>query len=124
MVNLEIRTHPNVIFAYTPNHVEMILRVENNHHTCWAEADVHVPERLSLSPDKDNNLRKGRVRVGIVENNQYLEKAVRIYSNTYTNPQMYRCKITLYVYNKDGVIESRLEKPIDIRCELKKNAVL
>ncbi|MBS3067093.1 hypothetical protein J4450_00200, partial [Candidatus Micrarchaeota archaeon] len=63
-------------------------------------------------------------RVGIVENNQYLEKAVRIYSNTYTNPQMYRCKITLYVYNKDGVIESRLEKPIDIRCELKKNAVL
>src|SRR3989338_7334208 len=124
MVNLEIRTHHNVIFAYTPNHVEMILRVENNHHTCWAEADVHVPERLSLSPDKDNNLRKGRVRVGIVENNQYLEKAVRIYSNTYTNPQMYRCKITLYVYNKDGVIESRLEKPIDIRCELKKNAVL
>ncbi len=124
MANLEIRTHPNVIFAYTPNHVEMILRVENNHHTCWAEADIHVPERLSLSPDKDNNLRKGRVRVGIVESNQYLEKAVRIYSNTYTNPQMYRCKITLYVYNKDGVIESRLEKPIDIRCEMKKNAVL
>ncbi len=122
MVNLELRTHPNVIFAYNPNHVEMILRVENNHHLCWTEADIHVPERLSLSPD--NSLRKGRVRIGIVENNQYLEKAVRIYANTYTNPQMYRCKITVYSYNKDGVIESRLEKPIDIRCEMKKNAVL
>ena len=122
MVNLEIRTHPGVIFAYAPNHIELIVRVENNSHSCWAEADVSVPDRLSLSPD--NSLRKGRVRIGIVESNQFLEKAVRIYANTYTNPQMYRCKAIVYVYNKDGVIESRLEKTIDLRCEMKKSAVL
>jgi hypothetical protein len=79
-----------------------------------------VPDHISLAPNTE--LRKGRVRVGIIEKKQFLEKAVRIYSNAYTNPQMYRCKVTLYTFNKDGVIESRLEKEADIRCELKKEA--
>lgn len=122
MVNLELRTHPNVLFAYTQNHVEMILRVENKREISWAEADIHVPEKMSLSPD--NSLRKGRVRIGIIEKNQYLEKAVRIYANTYTNPQMYRCRSIVYLYNKDGVIDGRIEKAVDIRCEMKKSAVL
>ncbi len=122
MNKLELRVHPNVIFAYHPNHIEMIIRVENHGETAWTEAELTVPERLSLSPD--NSLRKGRVRIGIVEHNHFLEKAIRMYANTYTNPQMYRCKVTLYVYNKDGVIGARLENSIDIRCEIKKNAVL
>lgn len=123
MSKLDLRTHPNVIFAYTPNHVDMIMRIENHaKHSCWAEAEVVVSERLSLS--HDNSLRRGRIRIGIVDSDQYLEKSVKIYASTYTNPQMYRCKVTLYTYNKDGVIETRLEKPIDIRCENKKASVL
>ena len=62
------------------------------------------------------------VRVGIIEKKQFLEKAVKIYSTRYTNPQMYRCTVTLYTFNKDGVIESRMEKSADIRCEKKKEA--
>lgn len=88
----------------------------------WAEADVSVPERLSLSPN--NQLRKGRLRVGIVGNEEYLEKAVRIYSNSFTNPQMYKCDVTLFAFNRDGVIESRVEKSVNVRCELKKEASL
>jgi len=121
LVNLSLRCHPDVLFGYSSSHVEVIVRVENDgDHPVWSEADVSVADHVSLAPNTE--LRKGRVRVGIVEKKQFLEKAVRVYSNTYTNPQMYRCNVTLYTFNKDGVIESRLEKTMDIRCEMKKEA--
>ncbi len=123
MVNLQLRNHPDVLFSYSANYLEVILRVENpENHPVWVEADIAVPEKLSLSPNSE--LRKGRVRVGIVDKKEYLEKAVRIYGNSYTNPQMYRCDATLYVFNKDGIIETRMQKSIDLRCEMKKEASL
>jgi hypothetical protein len=123
MVSLSIRNHPEVLFAYSANYIEVILRVENPaQHPIWAEADLVVPENLSLSPN--TALKKGRVRIGIVAKNEYLEKAVRVYSGAYTNPQMYRCNATLYIFNHDGVIDQRMEKAVDIRCEAKKEASL
>ncbi len=123
MVSFDVVTHPDVIFAYSPNYVESTIKVGNPvGESAWAEADVYVASKLSLSPD--NLLRKGRVRVGVLEKNESREKAVRIYANPYTSPQVYRCKIVLYVYSKDGVIASRLEKAVDIRCELKKEATI
>lgn len=123
VVKLSLRSHPDVLFAYSINYVEVILRVENPaDHPMWAEADIAAPEKLSLSPD--SALRKGRVRVGIVGKNEFLEKAVRVYGNSFTNPQMYRINTTLYFFNKDGVIDGRMEKSLDIRCEMKKEASL
>lgn len=123
MINLRLRNHPDVLFSYSANYIEVILRVENaGKNPLWAEADISVPERISLSPNTE--LRKGRVRVGIVGSKEYLEKAVRVYANKYTNPQIYRTDVTLYIFNHDGVIDSRIEKSIDIRCEMKKEASL
>lgn len=123
MVSLSVRTHPEVLFGFSSNYIELILRVENHtEHSVWTEADISVPEHISLSPN--NALKKGRVRIGIVGMNEYLEKSVRVFSNTYTQPQMYKCGVTLYVFSKDGVIESRVEKPVNIRCEMKKEASL
>ncbi len=123
MVNVELRFHPNVLFAYSQNYADLILRVENpTNEDYWAEADVLAPEKLSLSPD--SALKKGRVRIGIVGKNEFLEKAIKVYANVYTNPQMYRCKTITYIFTKNGVIDKRLEKTIDIRCELKKASTL
>jgi hypothetical protein len=123
LVKLSLRCHPDVLFGFSSHHVELILRVENHGEgAAWAEADVSVPERLSLSPN--NPLRKGRLRVGIVGKEEYLEKAVRVYSNSFTNPQMYKCDVTLFAFNRDGVIGSRQEKSINVRCEIKKDASL
>ncbi len=123
MANLGIRNHPEVLFAYSSHYVEVILRVENPAaESVWAEADVSVPDNLSLSPD--SKLRKGRVRVGIVRKNEFLEKAVRVYAGPYTSPQVYRCNAVLYVFNSDGVIDERMERAVDIRCEPKKEAAL
>lgn len=123
MVKLSLRCHPDVLFSFSSHYVELIMRVENSgEHPVWAEADVTVPEHISLSPN--NSLRKGRVRVGIVGSKEYLEKAVRIYSNSYSPPQMYTCAAVLFSFNKDGVIDSRQEKSLNIRCEKKKEASL
>lgn len=92
----------------------------HNEHLVWVEADVSVPEHLSLSPH--HPLKKGRVRVGIVGKNEFLEKAVRVYGTTFTSPKMYKCNATVYSFNKDGVIQNRLEKSVNIRCEVKKEA--
>jgi hypothetical protein len=123
LVKLSLRTHPDVLFGFSNNYVELILRVENpGEHSVWTEADVAVPDHISLAPN--NTLRKGRIRVGIVGKNEFLEKAVRVYGNSYTQPQMYKCDITLYSFNRDGVIENRMEKSFNLRCEMKKEASL
>lgn len=120
---LSARYHPDVLFGYSSSHVELIIRVENpSLHQVWAEADVSVPEKLSLSPN--NALKKGRVRIGIVGSKEFLEKAVKVYGTQTTGPQVYRCNVTLYLFNRDGVIDKRIEKPVDLRCELKKEASL
>lgn len=113
--------HPEVLFAYSNNYVELILRVENRGKgAVWTESDIKVPDKVSLSPSSE--LRKGRVRIGIVDKKEYLEKSIRIYANGYTNPQVYRGSATLYIFDKDGVILSRMEKPFDVRVEMKKEA--
>lgn len=118
-MDLKLRLHPNVLFAYSPNYVELIARIENRGaEAVWCEAEVKVPEGISLSPT--NNLNRGRVRAGIVTKKEYLEKSVRVFANNYTVPQVYRISLTLFVFNKDGIIEKRVEKPIDVRCEIKK----
>ncbi len=123
VIKLSLRNHPDVLFCYSKNHIEVIIRVENpGKEPLWAEADISVPEKLSLAPGTE--LQKGRVRVGIVNGKEFLEKSVRVFGNAYTNPQMYRCDVTLYVFNHDGIIESRMEKSIDLRCEMKKEASL
>lgn len=123
MVHFNLRVHPNVLFAYAPNSTDLILRLENTlSHPCWIEADIFLPDRLSLGPDSD--VRKGRLRLGIVGKDEGREKTVRVYANNYTKPQMYRCRVVVFSYDRDGVISSRLERPVDIRCEMKKEATL
>jgi len=123
MTSFSLRVHPPVLFSYSLNHVDLIVRAENNSQSVhWVEAEVNVPEKLSLAPE--NSLTKGRVRVGILEGKEFIERSVRIFANVYTNPQMYRCKVTLFFYDKNGTIEKRVEKSIDIRCEIKKKEVI
>lgn len=119
MVTISVRSHPDVIFAYMQNYTNIIVRLENHGAgPIWCETDVKTPENISLSPTSD--LRKGRVRIGILEKKEFIEKSIRVFAGSYTSPQMYQIEVTLYVFNKDGVIETRMEKKIEIRCEVKK----
>ena len=121
MTKISLRSHPEVLFANSSNNIEMILRIENpQDHPIWVETDVSIPENLSLSPN--TSLKKGRVRIGIIGKNEYLEKAIRIYGSQLTSAQQYQGTLVLYFFNKDGVIENRLEHPFEVKCEIKKEA--
>ncbi len=117
-----VKLHPETVYARMQNDVSLILRVENKGETRWVEADVHLPEKLSLAPD--THLRKGRMRVGIVETGEALEKTVKIYATAYTDAQLYCCKVTVFTYDRDGVIDNRIEVPFSLKCEEQKPAVL
>ncbi len=119
MIALKIRIHPGVLFSFENNSADLIIRVENKDSSpYWIEADITIPEGLSLSPI--DGLQKGRLRVGIVGGNEFLEKSVKVYANRYSEPRIYGAAIILYSYDKNGVIESRQIKKANIRCETKK----
>lgn len=123
MTNAIVRMHPEVLFAFTTNHAELRIRIENpDNKLLWIETEVAVPEGISLSPT--SILKRGRLRFGIIDKKEFIEKSVRIYGNSMTAPQIYCAKIVVYSFNKDGVIDSRIEKDVDIRCEVKKEASL
>ncbi|MFH2106457.1 MAG: hypothetical protein ABII22_04300 [Candidatus Micrarchaeota archaeon] len=122
MAELLVKTHPEVLFANMQNSIDIILRMENKGQVCWAEADVNVPEKISLSPT--SQLGKGRIRIGIIDSGAFLEKAIKVYASSDTEPGTYDCNIILFTYNKDGVVEERLEKTADIQCEPKRKEVL
>ncbi|VVB98518.1 Uncharacterised protein [uncultured archaeon] len=117
-----VRVHPETLYARMQNEVALILRVENKGASRWAEAEVEVPEKLSLAPLA--HLHKGRMRVGIVGRNQALEKSVKIYASAYTGAQPYECRLVVFTYDKDGVIDERIELPFQVKCEEQKPAVL
>ncbi|MGV8176844.1 MAG: hypothetical protein ACP5NX_03525 [Candidatus Bilamarchaeaceae archaeon] len=123
MVEAKLRMHPDVLVAYGPHHADLIVRAENHSpRSVWAECDVHLGKGLSLSPDTE--LLKGRARIGILGKNQFIEKRIKIYANKYTQPRMYPCEVVVFSFDKNAVIEQRVEKGINIRCELNRKATL
>lgn len=124
MVLFDIRIHPPNLLAYLQSSIELIIKVENDlKETKWLEAGIFVPQKISLAPQSE--LRRARIRLGILDENlKIIEKSVKIYANSLTNPQIYRIKAVLYVYDKNATVEKRIEKTTDIRCEIKKPEVI
>ncbi len=117
-----VKPHPETIYARIHNDVSIILKVDGAREARWVEAEIYVPEKLSLA--SDTNLRKGRMRVGIVEKGEGLEKSVRVYADEYTDAQQYACKAIVFTYDRDGVIDERIEIPFTLRAEEQKPSVL
>lgn len=121
--NVFLNIHPDVLFAYKQNSLELVLIVENrSDQTLWGEADIIVPPQLSLFPE--SSLQRGRVRMGILNGHERIEKSVRLYGTTLTNPGKYKVSVTVYLFDKDGVISERIDDAIDITCEVQKPAVI
>ncbi|MBN2478529.1 hypothetical protein JXB01_04540 [Candidatus Micrarchaeota archaeon] len=122
-MKLELRAHPPVLFAYTPNHVGLIIKIKNTaKKKYWAEADIVCSEKLSLASSA--SLNKGRTRMGIIGPKEYMEKIIKVYADTHTPPRTYTVKVTAFFYDKNAVIQKRIEEKTEIKCEVKKKAVL
>ncbi|MGV8085666.1 MAG: hypothetical protein ACP5N9_05440 [Candidatus Bilamarchaeum sp.] len=122
MIDFSTRFHPDVLFSYSSNHSDLILRVENSSAgVVWSEAEILVPEGISLS--HDGKVHKGRIRIGIISNKEFIEKSVKIYASRMTPAQKYLCTVVLFGFDKDGIIKNRIEKQIDIKVEGKKEVM-
>jgi len=118
MPELVINTsfHPIRLTAYSKSEVELKVEVENTgEEPYWTECVVEVPDVLSLVPDRD--VRKGKIRVGIIAPEEIRNGKCKVYATARTYPDIFVLKITAFGYSRDGAISVREEKRIDLRCE-------
>ncbi len=122
-MDLKLSVHPEIIFAYQQNHVDLKVEVYNTDREFgWYEADVIVGDKLSIFPT--GNKRNGRIRFGTINKGEKKRKLVKLYSNKYTPPKIYNCKVVVYSYDEGGVIDERIEKSMVVRSEVQKPAVI
>lgn len=116
MLNPSTHFSPIRMEAYARNEVEMELSVRNEGDSPrWVEADISVPEAVSLAPDR--SLPKARVRVGIALMGEKISKKIKIYGGAGSYPDTYTIRLTFYGYDRDGTIAERAEFRSELRCE-------
>lgn len=107
-MELHVEVHPPEIQAKKRAEALLLVRIRNNKRgTRWYEGVIELPPSLSLS--YDYTLRKARVRFGILRKNEFLEKAIRIYSSPHTKADVYPGSLVVFSYDKDGVVSERME---------------
>ncbi|MEM4633833.1 MAG: hypothetical protein QW275_01630 [Candidatus Anstonellaceae archaeon] len=116
MLNPSTHFSPIRMEAYVRNEVEMEVAVKNEgNEPLWIEADIFVPEAVSLAPDRQ--LSKGRIRVGIALPGEKISKKVKIFGGASSYPDNYPIRLTFFGYGKDGAISQRCELKSELRCE-------
>jgi hypothetical protein len=102
--------------AYVRNEVELEVSVKNEGaEPRWVEADVSIPEAISLAPDR--MLSKGRIRIGIALAGERISKKLKLFGGASSYPDTYAIRLTFFGYCKDGTISERCELKSELRCE-------
>ena len=115
-VSINSKIEPDTLKARVNNEAVMHLSLKNEdpEKTYWCECEIKVSPPLSLAHDKELNA--GRTRIGILKPNASLEKPIKLYTRPNNFPDEYKFIVTAYVYDEDGAIAERVEKPESIRC--------
>ena len=85
MTDFSISTsfNPLRLTAYSRSEVELRLEIENKgEEPYWTECVIEVPDVLSLVPDRD--VRKGKIRIGIIAPEEIMKGRCKIYSTSRT----------------------------------------
>ena len=116
MLNPNTHFSPIRMNAYVRSEVEMEVSVRNEGGApLWVEADLAIPEAISLAPDK--MLSHGRLRIGIAQPGERISKKVRVFGGASSYPDTYALRLTFFGFGKDGTISERCELRADLRCE-------
>lgn len=103
------------IKAFTYNEIELNLAISTkDQEPYWLEAVYEVPAPLSLAPDK--SLLTAKTLIGILEKEETRQKRAKIYAGNDAYPEIYKLKVTLYIYDKDGAISERKEYVKEVEC--------
>ncbi|MCL5430277.1 MAG: hypothetical protein M1504_02245 [Candidatus Marsarchaeota archaeon] len=121
-VEINVEFVPGKLKAFTKNETQMtiVFKSADKDQTYWVECDVVVTPPLSLAYDSEMNM--GRTRIGLLKPDSTLSKLVRLYTRPNNYPDDYKLNVVAYVYDEDGAIAERLERPVSIVCVEKETA--
>jgi len=116
MLNPSTHFSPIRMEAYVRNEVEVEVIVRNEGpEPRWVEADIAIPEAISLAPDR--LLPKGRLRIGIALPGEKISKKLKIFGGASSYPDTYAIRLTFFGYGQEGTISERCELKAELRCE-------
>jgi len=111
-----LKLHPPVLRAKELNNTKLIIQIKNDKRGLkWFEANIELPPELSFTPD--HSLRVGRTRLGILRKNETIEKYIKIYASQYTQENVYKGKITIFSFDRNGIIDERKDEEFLIECK-------
>ncbi len=118
MDEVSIRTefYPLRLIAYQRSSVDLIFKISNRSSSVlWIEADVILPNTLSLSEDKQ--IPRARIRLGLVGSQGELVRPVKIYGNVNTYPDTYKIVYKVRGFDRYGMFKGEWEGHCYLRCE-------
>ena len=114
----ELSIYPGPLAARRVDSVEIVIRIDSTRELpMWYEADVKLPPALSLS--QAGMVNTGHYRVGICEPRGSLSKGIKVFSNSNTPPQLYKCDVALFAYDEQANQKDRTDMYVQLRCENK-----
>ena len=114
-INATFEVTPEKIKAFTFNELNLDVSISTtDSEKYWLEAVFEVPYPLSLAPDK--NLTAGKILLGILDKDSKKGKKVKIFAANDVYPNTYKVKMTLFIYDKEGVIAERKEYSKELEC--------
>ncbi len=115
-MEIMLKLHPPVLRAKELNNTKLIIQIKNDKRGLkWFEANIELPPELSFTPD--HSLRVGRTRLGILRKNETIEKYIKIYASQYTKENTYKGKITIFSFDRNGIIDERKDEEFLIECK-------
>lgn len=113
--NVSLDFSPSKVDAFRFNEVNLTINVSmEEDKPYWCECVVEAPSPLSLAPDKE--LATAKTIIGIVGNGRRREKRIKIFAGNNVYPDIYKVKITVYLYDEEGVIYVRKDATKEIEC--------
>ena len=117
-MKVSLNTYPESIPAYPGTTIDLIIDAKSSsENPSWLEAEVRLEGGFSLKPS--NSARAGRFRVGICEGRDSCSKSIKLYAEHNVRPQLYKCHVSLFVFNRKGESQGRIDEHTLIKCNSK-----
>ncbi len=120
-VNTKVHPKDPLINAYEP--AELVISVKNEKRGVkWYEALIILNGELSLLPDGE--LRKAKLRIGILKKGEGLEKYLHLYPSRIAPQDIHgRVDVYIFAYDKNGVVVEREENSLQVTFYAKEEAL-